>query len=204
MTEADNAAHLTNSADLGFNLKTKTPYFSSEIGLFNGEGYHGVEDGEAMSLEWRATTHLMGNGKDKMHKSDTYANASFFGQLNEKSAKHGNEDLNWYGIHAVYNQPEFLIAAQYIKTKDAIVDYSGSGYSINGSVRFRDFSVIGRYDNFELDSGVDKTRMIAGLTYQYNKNVEFVANVLTEKIEDNLGATTADATALMFTAEVNW
>ena len=47
--EEKNAGHLTNSADRGVNFKTKTPYVSSELGLFNGEGYHNEEDGSNLS-----------------------------------------------------------------------------------------------------------------------------------------------------------
>ncbi len=203
--EADEGAHLTNSADLGFNLKTKTPYFSSELGIFNGEGYHGIEDGRGLSAEWRLTGHIMGNGKHKAHKTDTYANISFLGQWNDDSNKHENRDLNWYGLHAVYNQPAFLIATQYIKTEDADVKYAGEGYSVNGEARFGDFSAIGRYDYFEMDNALkeEKSRAIAGVTYQYNKNVEFIASFMNEKIEDTTG-TTMDENSMMITAEINW
>jgi len=80
--EDSNGAHLTNSADLGINFKTKTEYFSSELGLFNGEGYHGIEDGEGLSAEWRLTGHILGGGTKKGKKKNTYANVSFLGQWN--------------------------------------------------------------------------------------------------------------------------
>lgn len=193
-------AHLTNSADLGVNFKTKTEYFSSELGLFNGEGYHGVEDGKGLSAEWRLTGHILGGGTHKAKKKNRYANVSFFGQWNADSNKH-HGDLNWYGLHAVYNQAEFLLAGQYIKTEDAPSKYAGEGYSLNTEIRLpMDFGIIGRYDNFELDSdGTENKRSIAGLTYQYNKNVEFIASYLKEEKNDD---TKTDA--LMLTAEVNW
>jgi hypothetical protein len=201
--EDKRGAHLTNSADVGINFKTKTDYFSSEIGVFNGEGYHGVEDGKGLSFEWRLTAYLIGNTKHK-HKRDSYANISFFGQFNEDSNKHGNEDLNWYGVHATYNQPNFLISTQYIKTDDANIKYAGEGYSINGELRFGDFTTIGRYDHFELDNNnEEKDRKIAGLAYKYNKNIEFIANFTNEKVEDNSGIIT-DEDSLMVTAEINW
>ena len=85
--EQSNGAHLTNSADLGVNFKTKTEYFSSELGLLNGEGYHGLieDDGnpDGLSAEWRLTAHLLGTGKEKRKKSDTYADVSSFGQWNK-------------------------------------------------------------------------------------------------------------------------
>jgi len=210
--EATNGAHLTNSADLGINFKTKTDYFSSELGLFNGEGYHGViendENINKLSAEWRLTGHILGGGTHKAKKTDTYANVSFFGQWNAKSNKHGG-DLNWYGAHAVYNQSAFLLSAQYIVTKDAPAKYAGKGYSFNGSYRFdNQWGMIGRYDYFEMDAAKsdkyagDKKRTLAGVTYQYNKYVEFVANYLKE---DGTALTeTKKQDAFMFTAEVNW
>jgi len=198
--EAGNGAHLTNSADLGVNFKTKTENFSSELGLFNGEGYHGEESGEGLSAEWRLTGHILGGGTHKAKKKQTYVNISFLGQWNDKSNKHKGEDINWYGLHAVYNQPEFLLAAQYIKTEDAHGDYAGKGYSVNTEIRLpAKFGIIGRYDNFELDVDTKKKRKIVGFTYQYNKNIEFITNYLKEEVA---GTTVKDA--LMLTAEVNW
>ncbi|MCH9814711.1 MAG: hypothetical protein K0U47_12305 [Epsilonproteobacteria bacterium] len=198
--EAGNGAHLTNSADIGVNFKTKTENFSSELGIFNGEGYHGEEDGEGLSTEWRLTYHALGGGTQKSKAKHTYANISFLGQLNAESNKHKNEDLNWMGLHAVYNQPAFLLSAQYITTNDAHDKYAGEGYSANGEYRFMPkWNLIGRYDYFEMDSdGTEKTRMIAGVTHKYNKNIEFIANVLTEEVGNE------DETALMLTAEINW
>ena len=210
--EAHEGAHLTNSADLGINFKTKTDYFSSELGLFNGEGYHGIEDGEGLSAEWRLTGHIFGEGTHKRKKSSTYADVSFLGQWNANSNKSGanGEDLNWYGFHAVYNQPEFLFAAQYIATEDAASKYAGKGYSINGELRLGEITdilnnvgIIGRYDYFDMDDNSgDKKRTIAGVTYKYNKYVEFIANYLGEKgsaldLED-------EQDAFMLTTEVNW
>lgn len=203
--EDGRGAHLTNSADLGVNFKTKMENFSSELGLFNGEGYHGDEDGEGLSAEWRLTYHALGGGTKKSKPNHTYANFSFLGQLNSDSNKHKNEDLNWMGVHGVYNQPEVLLSAQYITTNDANSAYAGSGYSANGEYRIAPkWNIIGRYDFFEMDENEEeKIRMIAGATYRYNKNVEFIANILTEEVEDTSG-TTKDDTALMLTAEINW
>jgi len=204
--EDGNAAHLTNSADLGINFKTKTDYFSSELGLFNGEGYHGIEDGEGLSAEWRLTGHLYGEGTHKRKKSSTYADVSFLGQWNAESNKHKNADLNWYGVHGVYNMPMFLVAGQWISTEDADIHYAGEGYSVNGEFRLgelademKNMGIIGRYDSWEMDDGIDKERMIAGLTYKYNKYVEFIANYLGTKITDE-----EKEDAFMLTTEVNW
>lgn len=208
MVEADAGAHLTNSADLGVNFKTKTPHFSSELGLFNGEGYHDFESGDGLSAEWRLTGHLLGTGKEKRKDDMTYADVSFFGQWNDESNKHKGEDLNWYGLHAVYNQPEFLLATQYVSTEDANAKYAGDGWSVNGEFRLatlsesmKDYGIIGRYDSWDIDNYTEKERRrtIAGLTYQYNKYVEFIANYLNEEIDG-----TDDKDAIMLTTEVNW
>ncbi len=198
--EAHDGAHFTNSADLGINFKTKTEVFSSELGVYNGEGYHGkTEDNKNLSAEWRLTGHLFGTGKKHVHASDTYANVSFLGQYNTNYKEKGT-DFVWYGLHAVYNQPEFLISAQYIESTDGGVDKEGNGYSVNGEFRFaNDWNIIGRYDNFDLDAGENRERSIAGIAYKYNKNVEFIANYLNEKVDDE---TKTDA--MMLTAEVNW
>ncbi len=200
--EATNGAHLTNSADLGFNLKTKTENFSSELGMFNGEGYHNEETGNGLSAEWRLTGHILGGGTHKAKKKNTYANVSFFGQQNNESGKHKNENLNWQGLHAVYNQPEFLVAAQYISVDAAHANYKGDGYSLNGEYRFAEkWNAIGRYDYFDMnDNTGDRKRAIAGVTYMYNDNVEFIANYLGQggsKISER-------SDAVMLTAEVNW
>jgi len=201
LVEDDNAAHFTNSADLGFNFKTKTPYFSSELGLFNGEGYHStVPSDNKLSAEWRLTGHLLGTGKNKEKKGETYANVSFFGQYN-KDYKGAGDDFKWYGLHAVYNQPEFLVAAQYVKATSGGTSYEGKGWSVNGEFRFADdWNLIGRYDNYELDAGTDKKRTIAGIAYEYNKNVEFIANWLRTDVSTN---PTVD-NAFMLTACVEW
>jgi hypothetical protein len=199
-TEAHDGAHLTNSADRGINFKTKMDNFSSELGVFNGEGYHNEQIDKKLSLEWRLTYHALGGGTHKAKTKNAYANISFLGQQNADSNKHKNEDLNWIGIHAVYNQPEFLLAVQYITTNDANEAYAGEGYSVNGEYRIMEkMNLIGRYDSFEMEKdALEKTRMIAGVTHKYNKNVEFIANVLTEEVGDE------DETSFMLSAEINW
>ncbi len=207
----------TNSSDLGVNFKTKTPYISSELGLFNGEGYHGIADGQGLSAEWRLTAHLLGTGKEKAKKDLQYANVSFFGQMNQDNASKGAliagtdyDDFNWYGFHAVYNQPEFLLAAQYVKTQDAKSSLEGKGYSINGEYRFMpDFSLVGMYSKYDFDQAgagdVDEAKgWLAGVAYSYNKNVKFIANYQSDEKTKNDGTKAADNDSIMLTAEVKW
>jgi len=209
--DANGGMYLTNSADVGINFKTKTPYFSSELGLFNGEGYHGSADKtNQLSGEWRLTGHLLGTGKDKAKSDKQYLNVSYFGQQNQADQKRsqnlvGDNDFDWNGVHAVYNQPEFLVAAQYIATQNAGTSYSGTGFSINGEARIAPkFDLIARYDKTDLDSGVDKKSILAGGVYHYNKNVNFIGNVLTTEQLKADKTKSKDTEALMLTAEVKW
>ncbi len=199
--EEHNGAHFTNSADKGINFKTKTDMFSSEIGLFNGEGYHGSDkDGEnGLSFEWRVTASLLGTGKKHVHASkDSYADISFLGQYNTKTLKN-DEDFVWYGINAVYNQPQFLIGATYLTADDkgeANNGKTGSGYSVNGEYRLDGrWAILGRYDYFEDDNDKERKETIAGVAYKYSKNVKFIANIF--NIDDK-------EDKAMLTAEVKW
>jgi len=203
-----------NSADLGVNFQTKTPYISSELVLFNGEGYHSTTNQKlntGMSAEWRLTGHVMGNGeqvgKYKLDK-DTYLNVSFAG-LSSKDHKTADDaiqatadryDRNAYWFHAVYSQPLFLIAAQYDVTKDNHVNTpaktrSIKSWSVNGEIRpITDWTVIGRFDNVKVDfdndsasnlnNTGDTTQMIYGVAYEYNKNVKFIASGKTVNAKD--------------------
>ena len=191
--EASEAGHLTNSADMGINFKTKTPYFTSEVGLFNGEGYHGENGDEEVvgggnSVEWRATVAALGNG-DKKRKptKDSYLDASFFGQYNMNNSKNevynsvGNAESYDYtilGYHAVYNTPSFLIAGQYISADNDGSDkgvkgtskFNGEGYSINGEVRIgkkKQYSLIGRYDRWEAEND----HVTVGTKYKTNNYI---------------------------------
>ena len=193
---------LINSSDLGFNFKTKTNYFSSELGIFNGSGYHGIKDGKGLSAEWRLTGHLLGTGKKHVHKSTQYADVSFFGQNGTNGIKNSNAagDYKWYGVHAVYNQSSFLIAGQYLKVSDGKESKQGDGWSVNGEIRPVDgVSIFAKYDDFTLDNNTEKKRTIAGIGYEYNKNVEFIVNYDKKEVDNE---TTRDA--IMLSAEVKW
>ncbi len=250
-TATESGVDLVNSADFGVNFKTKTDIFSSEIGIFNGEGYHSDKDGqnqendEKLSVEWRLTGHLLGSGK-KVGKNDrtktTYANISTFGLL---SANHKDNsgafdqisndplkveyDRSFYGIHAVYNQPMFLLAAQYITAEDQARGgntSSATGWdkreydllSINAEIRpIKDWTIIGRYDDYKWDDtlvngtagskSTEGTKMIAALAYKYNKYVSFIGSA--KFIEEESGATTKydsgeSKDVYMLTTEVKW
>jgi len=225
LVEQKNGADLSNSADFGFNFKTRTQYFDSEFGVFNGEGYHAIQASKGVSFEWRTTLHLLGvSGKDKQN-TKTYFDASFFGQYNQEhksdtSASNGFDDLVFAGLHTVYNQPSFLLSAQYVYSDDTAKDSSyvsvqaGSGYSANAEYRFggeKEFRVLGRYDRWtkdyiDSDSRDNKANdtYIAGFAWDQNRNVEWVANVDVTDNEAGSNREKFNGIAYMLTAEVKF
>ncbi len=237
-TATESGVDLVNSADLGVNFKTKTDAFSSEIGIFNGEGYHAdkkaanQQNSSGMSLEWRLTGHLIGSG-EKVSKNDrlkdTYAHISTYGLISKNHKDDtvatdaaGEYDRSFYGIHAVYNQPLFLVAAQYVTAQDKArnaVKTDGKEYdafSINAEIRpIKDWTIIGRYDDYKIDKvtkitgansvSANGTKIIAGLAYKYNKNVSFIgsAKFINEE-KANGGDTGESKDVYMLTTEVKW
>ncbi|MEA2110773.1 MAG: hypothetical protein U9P71_01865 [Campylobacterota bacterium] len=219
--EASEASHLTNSADLGVNFKTKTDYFTSEVGLFNGEGYHAQETGAGNSLEWRATAAILGNGKKKRKPlKDDYFDASFFGQYNMDSSKNDEQTYAIYGLHTVYNMPSLLVSGQYVVSDNDnelsdTSQYNGSGFSLNGTYRFGDkkeYSIIGRYDNWTAEKTLsgeeyETNSYIYGAAWQQNKNVKWLLSGQTYDPADGKnykGIDVEKRTDILVTAEVHW
>ncbi len=233
-TESKESADLTNSADMGINFKTKTPYFSSELGIFNGEGYHDIEGGEGLSAEWRLTAAVLGNGDKKRKRTkDTYADISFWGQYNMKNSKNDAQTYTIYGLHAVYNMPSFLISAQYTVAKNdntiALtsdtppvnnlsnrIHHNGEGYSVNVDYRFGDehqYDVFARYDHWTAkdpnktvaDSDID--HILYGVAWEQNKNVTWYLNGKhydPKNLINYKGDAKTKFDAVMLTAEINW
>ncbi|MFA6192896.1 MAG: hypothetical protein WC665_11185 [Sulfurimonas sp.] len=228
LTEASETADLSNSADLGVNFKTNTDHFTSEIGLFNGEGYHGKDGandkiGTGNSLEWRLTAAMLGNGKAHRHDTkDTWFDASFWGQLNAKNSS--NEDANGdsqsykiYGLHTVYNMPALLLSAQYIKADNdntATYKKNGSGYSANATYRMGksyQYEILARADGWTAQrdgkDDLSTSNYIYGAAWKENKNLKWILNGQTFKAKDHgnyAGAVVQDYTAGLLTAEVSW
>lgn len=234
-TATEYGPDLVNSADLGVNFKTKTNYFTSEIGLMNGEGYHAdkvaanQKNSGDLSVEWRLTYHPFGDG-DKVGKydrtKDSYLHISTYGLMSQNHKDNnatvndtGEYDRTFYGLHAVYNNPMFLVAGQYFAAEDKYkndgqkkVDIDG--YSVNAEVRpLKDWTIIGRYDAHQKDettkSGIkttteDATQMIYGIAYNLNKYVTLIGSA--KYIKDDKKTTTAgiEKDVYMLTTEVKW
>ena len=217
---------LSNSADFGVMFKTRTQYFDADYGLFNGEGYHSVSNGNGMSFEWRATAHLMGvDGKDKQTKK-TYWDASFFGQYNQghKTVTIGsvteNQDLVFGGLHTVYNQPSFLVAAQYVYSDNTsniannVSKQAGEGYSVNAEYRLgaeKEYRLLARYDSWTPEvipagqtSKKEDKGYIVGAAWHQNRNVEWVANTIITDNEAGSAKENNNGTQYMLTAEVKF
>ena len=218
--EQHNGIHATPSAGRGINFKTKTCNFSSELGIYNGEGYHADQgNNNGLAGEWRLTWHIFGTGN--IHHPKEYLNISYFGENSKKHKgriyNNSDVDLTWQGIHLVYANPSILLATQYIKVSDGQYqnnnNVEGDGYSINGEYKITPkWDLLARYDEFKLDkkatslSSDEETRKttIAGIAYKYNKYVKFIANIINNKNTAFDGSTTKDSKKAMLTAEVNW
>jgi hypothetical protein len=219
------------SADLGINFKTKTPYITSEIGMFNGEGYDKINtssknsSGFHNSFEGRITYHVFGNGDKGVNPTkDQYANISLHlaSNIGYNDAYPTHKNLNLYHIHAVYNHPMFLIAAQYGKTDyNSLSQQAGDGYSVNAEVRpVQDWALFARYDYWKFTDGYqksvrdykDRKAYYAGIAYTMNKYVKWIANVesFDYKASSYAGANTdkynnnKDKTQYKLTAELSW
>jgi hypothetical protein len=235
--DKDHGPDLSNSADFGVMFKTRTKYFDADYGIFNGEGYHSFQVAQnGMSFEWRTTAHILGvSGKDKQTKK-TYWDASFFGQYNQKhkaltfgTTNVGNEDLVFGGLHTVYNQPSFLVAAQYVKSLDTrsktlttgtvtnsvtsnVSAQAGSGYSANAEYRLgndKEYRLLARYDSWtkKQPSGTKETEdkgYILGAAWEQNRNVQWVANAIITDNEKGSAKYANNGTAYMVTAEVRF
>jgi hypothetical protein len=180
--------HLTSSADRGVNFKTKLVNFSSEIGVFQGEGYKDVPNyaNEGLSYDARVTYHFFGT-KDKKN----YLNISVTGAFNKKhnydNATKTYGDKTWSLVHIVYKNNQFLLAGQYINlSKDEVTpttDDKGNGYSVNGDLYINTKTTLfARYDSFKRDrDNQKKENTIAGIAYKYNKNITFALSSLKHK-----------------------
>jgi hypothetical protein len=232
--ESSDGMGLWPSADLGINFKTKTPYITSEIGMFNGEGYDKINtssknsSGFHNSFEGRVTYHVFGNGDKGVNPTkDQYANISLHlaSNIGYNDANTTHTNLNLYHIHAVYNHPMFLIAAQYGKTDyNSSSSQAGEGYSVNAEVRpIQDWSIFGRFDywrfkkelTFKNDVGGNndatgnsikankRDAYYFGIAYTMNKYVKWIANVINYDYKGT-NPDYKDKTKYMITAELSW
>jgi len=223
--ESKQSADLTNSADMGITFKTNKPFFTSEIGLFNGEGYHDKDNGRGLSFEWRTTVAINGNGNIKRKpKKMNYFDLSFWGQENKKNAKNNNRDYRILGLHTVYNNPNFLIALNYVKAENenkyiiekTRVHHNGEGYSINTEYRFGHnlkYTAFARYDNWTAKDTINNKpeynikHSLYGIAWEQNKNFTWILNGKTFNPEDgkNYKANSkTKANSIMLTAQVEW
>ncbi len=210
--ESANGAHLLPSADLGVDFKTKTKFFSAEYGIFNGEGYDHIgqsdkgNNGNKPSFEGRITFSPFGTGNKHVNPlKDEYLDISLHG-VDSIDHRGADKDLTIYQLHAVYNQPLFLVAGQYIKS--SWIDNSeqdGYGYSFNFEVRpllEHRISFFGRYDNWNSDNNqFDRKQYIYGVAWYMNKYIKWIVNAINTDYDKN---NTRDENRYMLTADLEF
>ncbi len=198
--ESSGGAHLINSADIGANFKGKYGIASWEVGVFNGEGYHEEENSEhfGKSLEGRLSLNLFDGFTISGHTVHSF------------NHKDENYDRHIYQVHAVYNNPYFLVAAQYIWNN--VDNHEGDdtdqkGYSINGDLKLKPFigyplGILARYDHWDPDddrSNDERDQFIYGAFYRLNSHLKFT--LAHERVIDDAGS---DKSTLMAVTEVRW
>ncbi len=212
--EASDGAHLLPSADAGIDFKTKFEYFSAEYGVFDGEGYDHIGRSDKGNkpnkpmIEGRFTWHILGGGKKKPKPlSQTYANISLH-SLNSYNHRGSNYDFSVLQLHAVYNQPLFLLAGQYIKANwddPNAKDNDGKGYSFNFEVRpflKNRLVFLGRYDRWNArGESYDRKMYIYGIAYHQNRYITWIINGIKSDYQNDNGK---DYTKYMITAELHY
>jgi hypothetical protein len=174
LIENKEGAGLENSADVGLSFKGRYSIASWQFGIFNGEGYHGEENSEhfGKSLEGRLSLNLFEGFTLSGHTAHMF------------DLKGKNMDRHIYQVHAVYNNPYFLIAAQYIWDKDDYYDKSDinqKGYSFNADLKLKPFTgysigLLGRYDYWDPDDDVsdnERKHFVYGAWWNYSRHVRF-------------------------------
>ncbi|RKQ60642.1 hypothetical protein C7457_1466 [Thermovibrio guaymasensis] len=201
LIENKNGAHLINSADFGVNFKGHYKLASWEFGVFNGEGYHDEEDSDhfGKSIEGRLSLNLFEGFTLSGHTVHSF--------------DHKGEDFDRhiYQVHAVYNNPYVLVAAQYIWDRDDYYegdDKEPHGYSVNADLKLKPFlgyplGILGRYDNWDTDNGGDDVRrhFVYGLFYKFSNHVKLTVAQDRVLSEDNAGEDKNSAMAVM---QVKW
>ncbi len=80
---------------------------------------------------------------------------------------------------------------------------TGDGFTINGEYRPADkWAILGRYDSFSGDNNIDREEYLAGVAYDYNKNIKFIGNYF--HIDSDTDIDNNGEDRFMLTAEVKW
>ncbi len=186
--------HVINSADFGIlytgllggkidekyrkevNSKEPGKYGSFALGVFNGPGYHAIEQNNNKTIEGRLTLRPMPTIMPGLQLSYAFA----YGQNNAAV------DPSDFMMHIAYLTSEskyHTLALQYYQGKgdneeeyfDANGDaFKNDGYSVFGEIKIPKtaFSLFGRYDDFVSHQAADvhANVLVGGIAYRFLKN----------------------------------
>ncbi len=176
-------AHLITSADYGVALKGKAGEWGYLFGIYNGEGYHSVDDdrhfGKAVAGRinrsfggWTFALHALYNDND--------------------NTDDGRADQFVLHPYLMYKNDRFLVALQYIYDRefnyyDRTGDkhsFTNEGWSVNGDLYLKSFvgkpiTLFGRYGFWNFDgeytalnsanlNAYDRTQYLFGVSYDLN------------------------------------
>jgi hypothetical protein len=182
-------------------------YGSFAVGVYNGGGYHGLEENTNKTLEARATLRPLPGVIPGLQL--TYQGVLGKGNLDTKP------DWTVNLLFASWESARLVLNGQYYwgrgNMKGTAVDAAGdalrqSGYSVFGEWRFRNprVSVLGRYDSFDdtpdFDGG-ESQRFIAGVAYHLKGHSKLLLDFDTESMD---GFDTLESRFLSFSVEFSF
>ncbi|MHC1705590.1 MAG: hypothetical protein AB9846_16945 [Tenuifilaceae bacterium] len=150
---------------------------SMAIGVYNGGGYHALEENNNKTFQWRFTLRPLTNHLPGLQLS--YLGATGKGNTSL------NPEWNLRSGHLSYEHQRFILTGQIYKSKGdfegILSDSTGNAYNNNGYSLFSEvklfekkISIFGRYDfqKVNMDGNfINSKRLIGGIAYHiYGKN----------------------------------
>ena len=179
--EDKDGAHLLTSSDFGIAVKGNyKKFFDYMVGIYNGEGYHEEEDDKhfGKSVEGRISFYPWKGVILALHTAQIFNNGE------------DERNLHIYQGLIAYHNPYFLIAGQYIydhEEGNSLPSYNHYGFVLNGDIKFRKFSLFGRYGYWNFDDKyteehltgnlatdykyTDRYQWLGGIAYKWNKYI---------------------------------
>jgi hypothetical protein len=169
-------------------VKVKNPgkYGSFAIGIHNGGGYHAFEQNNNKTIEGRLSLRPL----TEFYPGLQLTYAFTYGKANTE------DNLNDFIMNLIYISSETelgIFTGQYFTGKgdykgkyvdDNNESYSNTGYSLFGELNIpnTNFSLLGRYDEFESEFSDKQNTYIGGIAYKFLKS-KLLFNIDSQKIK---------------------
>ncbi|MCF8241242.1 MAG: hypothetical protein K9J16_07635 [Melioribacteraceae bacterium] len=169
-------------------------YGSLSFGIYNGGGYHAIEENQNKLLEYRLSLRPIPELFPGLQ-------LSYFGAFGKGNTSF-SPDFNFKAGYVSMEHKFFILAGTYYngtgnEPGDAVdlagEAYKQNGYSIFGEAKFFEgsFSLFGRYDFFRHNLtgwNFDSKRIIAGAAYHFLKNNKIILDYDTNKLPNTVAS----------------